>query len=74
LARTIDSLLYSPKWGGLNGSSLERINPAISSNDALNWGTSKDPQKGTPGRINSLTKKDYDLLLNKITSVPYFPF
>ncbi|MDH7605622.1 MAG: lamin tail domain-containing protein, partial [Melioribacter sp.] len=59
--RTIDSVRYNPSWGGSSGKSLERISADESSVFASNWGTSISKEKATPGRINSLTKKDYDI-------------
>jgi len=59
--RTIDSVKYNPSWGGSSGKSLERISTDETSLIASNWGTSISKEKATPGRINSLTKKDYDI-------------
>ncbi len=57
----MDSVHYVPQWGGLNGSSLERIEAAAGSDDSTNWGSSVDSLMSTPGRANSLTPFDYDL-------------
>jgi hypothetical protein len=73
LNRTIDSLKYSSKWGGSSGQSLERFNFDNSSTDSLNWKSCKFKQKGTPGSINSITKKDFDLEISKISFEPPFP-
>jgi Lamin Tail Domain len=73
LGRTIDSVFYNSKWGGSGGRSLERIDPARESDDASNWGSCVDPGKGTPGRINSLSKKEYDISMNKLISDPARP-
>ncbi|MCX6150880.1 MAG: lamin tail domain-containing protein [Ignavibacteriales bacterium] len=73
LDRTIDSLEYSSKWGGGNGHSLERINYLVASIDSSNWKTSITKLKATPGLINSVTKKDYDLELTQIYFDPPFP-
>jgi len=44
---TIDSLYYSPSWGGsLDGSSLERRDPLAASNDASNWESSDQSSAG----------------------------
>lgn len=56
---TIDSVFYAESWHNPNlpdtkGRSLERVQPAGSSNDPGNWGTSTSEQGGTPGRQNSL--------------------
>jgi len=57
----MDSVRYSPSWGGIGGVSLERIQPEKDSNDSTNWGSSEDSTGSTPGRKNSLTPVDYDL-------------
>lgn len=57
----IDSVLYLSTWGGNNGNSLERINANDSSNSSLNWKTAVTKYKATPGKINSVTPKNYDL-------------
>lgn len=59
--RTIDSLRYNPSWGGSSGKSLERILINENSSMSTNWGTSISKDKATPGKINSLTQKDFDL-------------
>lgn len=70
----IDSVLYSAGWGGnTGGKSLERISTEQNSNDETNWGTSVNPFKATPGRINSLTQKDFDLVADDILFYPQFP-
>ncbi|MDO8550231.1 MAG: lamin tail domain-containing protein [Ignavibacteria bacterium] len=73
LNRTIDSLQYSSSWGGSDGKSLERINSEISSTDSTNWKTSASRYKGTPGYINSVTEKDFDLELSNIIYSPPLP-
>ena len=58
----VDSLFYLPTWGGnAGGRSLERISVDEGSNDPVNWGTSLSINKATPGIINSITPKAYDL-------------
>ncbi|MEW6508332.1 MAG: lamin tail domain-containing protein [Bacteroidota bacterium] len=69
---TIDSVRYDKSWGGENGKSLERINITGESNERLNWGSSKDVELSSPGRINSLTPKDYDLTITGISIVPLY--
>lgn len=73
LNRTIDSLEYFSSWGETGGKSLERIDPEISSIDSSNWKTSISRYRATPGYINSVTKKDYDLALGDIIFNPKFP-
>ncbi|MGO9481846.1 MAG: lamin tail domain-containing protein [Candidatus Kryptoniota bacterium] len=57
----IDSVFYEPSWGGADGKSLERISSDISPFLGTNWGTSIDSSGSTPGRVNSIAAKDYDL-------------
>lgn len=70
---TIDSVYYSNQWGGTNGYSLERISAVASSNQSSNWQSSKDIEQSTPGRINSVTPKEFDLLVSEIIFTPRFP-
>ena len=70
---TIDSVLYSNQWGGTNGYSLERISSIVNSNQQSNWASSIDIEQSTPGRINSVTPKEYDLQLAEIIFTPRFP-
>ena len=51
----LDALYYRSSWGGDINVSLERISPFMPSSDSNNWGTTRDPRGGTPGRPNSLT-------------------
>ena len=70
----IDSVSYLPIWGGnVNGKSLERVSPEEFSNDPTNWKTSESVFKATPGTFNSITQKDYDLLVENILYSPEFP-
>jgi len=71
---TMDSISYLPSWGGNSGGrSLERVDPLAPSIVQLNWGTSRDLAGSTPGRRNSLTRKDYDLLIDTLIIEPPFP-
>ncbi len=71
----IDSLEYFPAWGGnTNGRSLERIDAKNSSVDSLNWKTTVSKQKGTPGYINSVSQKDFDIEITDIIFSPSIPF
>lgn len=70
---TIDSVFYSNQWGGTNGYSLERISSIVNSNQQSNWASSIDIEQSTPGRINSVTPKEYDLQLAEIIFTPRFP-
>ena len=69
---TIDSMRYDLSWGGTNGKSLERKAISASSVDKNNWGSSKDLELSTPGRVNSITSKKIDLFIKSIFSqIPY---
>lgn len=50
---TLDSLRYSPEWGG-DEVSLERIDPNAVSSDINNWGKSLSVLNGTPGAENTV--------------------
>ncbi|HVN48763.1 MAG TPA: lamin tail domain-containing protein [Bacteroidota bacterium] len=63
----IDSVAYSPSWGGQNGKSLERIDLQAASTLAANWGTSQDSIGSTPGKLNSIARLDCDIALSHIT-------
>ena len=69
----IDSVAYNSSWGGTGGKSLERIDTAAASNQPENWGSSRNPQGATPGTVNSLTKKEYDVSMDKIFLPASFP-
>lgn len=51
---TVDEVCYGGDWEGRNGKSLERRSPEMPSVDSATWGGSVDPDKGTPGRANSI--------------------
>ncbi len=70
---TIDSLTYHTSWGGTGGKSLERIDTATASTAQSNWKTSRNSFGATPGKINSVTKKDFDAAINAIAVSPKFP-
>ncbi len=73
LNRTIDSLKYTSDWGGKNGISLERIDSELPSIDSTNWSSAKLDSGGTPGAINTITKRDYDAAITGIIFNPNFP-
>ncbi|MDZ7767216.1 MAG: CARDB domain-containing protein [Melioribacteraceae bacterium] len=56
-----------------SGRSLERINVDLPSSDNTNWGTSVSPNNATPGKVNSITPKDYDLTISEINLSPSPP-
>ncbi|MEW6703166.1 MAG: lamin tail domain-containing protein [Bacteroidota bacterium] len=70
---TIDSVGYEKFYGGENGKSLERKSIAASSLERNNWGSSKDIELSTPGRINSISPKKYDLSITEISTSPQYP-
>lgn len=54
----IDRVPYAPDWGGTDGRSLERIDPAGPSDRAVNFRTSTAPSDATPGTANSIFAPD----------------
>ena len=53
VGNTIDSVTYSPDWGGGNGTSIERIRYEGDANSSDNWGSCVFIEGGTPGAVNS---------------------
>ena len=74
LKREIDSVNYSNSWGREGGNSLEKINLDENSNDSTNWGSSLSPFGGTPGKVNSITPKENDLIINRFFTENDFVF
>ncbi len=74
LGRIIDSVEYKSNWGGTKGHSLERIEVASNSNDSVNWSESINPLGATPGFINSVSPKDFDIEVSGIVFTPPDPF
>lgn len=71
---TMDSVAYLPSWGGnTGGKSLERVDPIGPSNQPVNWGTSRNVERSTPGRRNSVSRKDYDLRADSLVFFPRLP-
>ncbi len=64
----IDSVTYSPSWGGEGYKSLERIFYDLPGNDSTNWGSSRNPRLCTPGFTNSLTPKEYDIDISSFST------
>lgn len=50
----LDSLRYTPSWGGDDGLSLERQSPFDPADTSSSWSSSLDPTGATPGRPNSV--------------------
>lgn len=69
----MDSVHYTPTWGGVGGKSLERIEAGGLSGDSANWGSSADSTGSTPGRPNSLTPVDFDLRAVRLSAVNTLP-
>ena len=71
---TMDSVPYLPAWGGnISGRSLERIDSRGPSTQQANWASSHDGTRSTPGRRNSVSRKDHDLVLAGMTLMPAVP-
>lgn len=69
----IDSVSYAVSPGARTGYSLERRNIKSSPDTPGNWAFSRAPEKSTPGEINSITPKEYDLAVEDISSDPKSP-
>lgn len=69
----IDSLSFSNNWGGRNGLSLERIDPVAFSSDSTNWQSAKVDSGGTPGIINTVSRKEIDVAVTGVLFNPEFP-
>lgn len=63
----IDSLRYSPEWGG-DGISLERRRANRSSLYSENWADSPSEQFGTPGMPNEV-ERDFNFLATDVRSI-----
>ena len=74
LNRVIDSLQYFPAWNGITGKSFERIDSEINSEFAENWSVTKNKDGGTPGEINSVTQKSFDVCISQVYFNPQKPF
>jgi len=64
----MDSVLYNNSWGGTGGYSIERKQRSVSAYQQDNWGSSIDIEQSTPGRINSLTPKQFDLTISNFST------
>ncbi|HEY6952123.1 MAG TPA: lamin tail domain-containing protein [Bacteroidota bacterium] len=63
---SMDSIYYTPAWGGQDGTSLERVDIDQNSLDPKNWGTSQNPEGSTPGKPNSIVRLAYDLSAGRL--------
>ena len=64
----VDSLVYHASWGGANGTSIERVRSAALSTAGSNWRSSRDIERSTPGRRNSVAPKPIDAALDTLTA------
>lgn len=68
--RSMDSVAYSPEWGGTGGYSVERIDDEATSSMPSNWGSCRDPFRGTPGDSNSIARKAHDMAIDSLAASP----
>ncbi|MBM4165680.1 MAG: hypothetical protein FJ218_01960 [Ignavibacteria bacterium] len=68
----MDSVHYKSSWGG-SYKSLERIFADSSSLSQSNFGSCIDTARSTPGKINSLTPKEFDIALARMFISPINP-
>jgi hypothetical protein len=73
MEEVIDSVLYTTPPGSKAGHSLERRHASEPSASGNNWAFSKSPSGSTPGQVNSITPKDYDLAVENISTYPENP-
>jgi hypothetical protein len=67
-----ESIYYSAYWGGKLNVSVERINPYQPAVTANNWGSAQAPAGATPGGINSIARRTFDLKIDSVyTSLNY---
>ena len=64
--QTIDSLEYNDQWNIKPGISHEKRLPHHASETVENWSLSTDKQSATPGYINSITPRVYDLKMDSV--------
>jgi len=68
-----DSLQNFNSWGGGSNISLERIDALAPTNNQSNWGTSLNSTGATPNFQNSISLKDYELILKTFNITPSSP-
>ncbi len=66
--KLVDSVYYASSWGGSAGRSLERKSASDSSRTQSNWGTSINPAGSTPGRLNSISLRTFDLKISSFSA------
>lgn len=65
---TVDSVKYYSSWGGVDGVSLERINPNIQGILNYNWSESENENGATPSKMNSVIAPHFDAALTQCNS------
>ncbi|MCH8927685.1 MAG: lamin tail domain-containing protein [Candidatus Marinimicrobia bacterium] len=72
--KIIDRVSFTPEAGGGRGVSIEKIDPFSSSEPIFNWLSSVELLGGTPGEINSVSKKiKTNNLIIELTPNPFSP-
>ncbi len=67
----VDSVEYSANWNDSQPhASLEKIEPVFPGNDSLSWRGSQNALGGTPGAINSVSPKNFDVAVLTAFSSP----
>ncbi|MGE5458260.1 MAG: lamin tail domain-containing protein, partial [Methanococcaceae archaeon] len=69
----IDSVHYDKSFDSKPGRSIEKKEIDYSSTDKNSWAPSTDIEKSTPGRINSISRKDFDLCASNVFCMPQPP-
>lgn len=73
LNNTLDSLDYTFFSNYKSGFSIERLSVESYTNNRDNWKISSNKKGGTPGLINSVSKKEFDLSIKELKYFPEFP-
>ncbi len=67
---SVDAFTYQSSWGGRDGVSLERTHPTAAGDDAASWRSCRDETGGTPGKENSATQPERNIVLYDVIFVP----
>ncbi|OYV85097.1 MAG: hypothetical protein B7Z63_05980, partial [Ignavibacteriae bacterium 37-53-5] len=65
LGNLLDTMNYSPSYGGNTGRSLERVD-CFAGNDSTNWEESMDTTGATPGIENSVAILPFDVAIRRL--------